>query len=173
MFLPPANNVDQLGGAANSTFPNVILPHGNVTIISLTGGCSNTNAIHIFQKEGGTTQGAYQITAAKTFYAIGYYVFTTSAALTRFIFAQSTGVPTQAGGVGSPPAGSIFYNGTGTIATAADAQTGSGHVPGTTPNANGVYYFPAPGLQFSATYYPYFVPDGTISFGIKLIGYEA
>lgn len=174
-YLPPVNNIDSVGGAADGTFPTLVLPHGVSTsqLISLTSGAGASNAIYIFQKESGTTQGAYQVTTGKTFKAIGYYTMSTTGGASFFIFAQSTAAPSHASSVGSPPAGSVFFNASGTIASAGDAQYGSGWAPGTTANSKGIHYAPALGLEFTALYYPYFVSDGGAAFTIKLIGYEA
>lgn len=177
-FPPAATNVDNVGGAANSSFPAHTIPRDQIVnlglvYISLVGSASS-NVVSILQKESGTTQGAYQVTTGKTFYCLGYYTTATaSGAHTKFTWAQSTAAPTQGGSVASAPAGSVFFNAAGDIAGgSADAVTGSGIAVSTTGAAEGIFWVPTPGLKFSATYYPYFVPDGTLAFSIRLIGYE-
>jgi len=164
------SNVDNLGGAANSAFPSVVLPH-DVPVVQLVGSGGASNAIYIFQQCAGTVQGAYQVPTGQTFKAIGYWTTSTSAATSKFVFAQSTAAPSQASSVGTPPAGSVYYNSSGSIASAGDAALGSGFALGTTAAPAGIYWVPTPGLEFTADYYPYYVSDGGTAFSVILIGY--
>jgi hypothetical protein len=175
MATAEVNNVDNIGNPYGQ-FPSSILPHTTtlITLISGTPSIPGSALLYPFQKAGGTTQGAYQITSGKTFFCIGMYGRNNGTSSANYItLAQSTAAPTQGGAIGSPPAGSIFFNSAGSISSSDNIRTGGTVIPATGPTLNDVW-IPLQGVQFTASYYPYWVnaEDSGDQISIRIVGYE-